>query len=89
MIDVAKTIMWRTSKENVKDEVNIPPYSEIVHNITMSPHEALFYAKEHYQCKSRFIEKAETLAKQYVLCTMNPRILSAVSTSINYIFILI
>lgn len=80
LIDVAKTIMWRTSKANVENEINIPPYSEIVHRITMSPHEALFYAKEHYQCRSRFLEKAETLAKQYVLCTINPKILSSVST---------
>ncbi|XP_029716556.2 E3 ubiquitin-protein ligase SHPRH [Aedes albopictus] len=62
LIHVMSRIMWRTCKVAVLDQLGIPPQTEVVHYITMSDLQTLFYRMEHAKCATAFREKANKLA---------------------------
>ncbi|ERN04198.1 E3 ubiquitin-protein ligase SHPRH isoform X1 [Amborella trichopoda] len=45
-----KKIMWRSSKAQVSDELQLPPQEELVSWLTFSPIEAHFYQRQHETC---------------------------------------
>lgn len=51
MVGVLKSVMWRTNKENIpSNDLNIPPCSDIIHNISMRPTEFFKYMKHRTHC---------------------------------------
>ncbi|KAL5991335.1 hypothetical protein ACLOJK_012242 [Asimina triloba] len=47
-----KQIMWRSSKDHVSDELQLPPQEECLSWLSFSPIEAHFYQKQHETCMS-------------------------------------
>ncbi|XP_033107047.1 E3 ubiquitin-protein ligase SHPRH-like [Anneissia japonica] len=52
---VAK-VLWRTSKKDVIDQINLPPQTEQCHWLKFSPVEQHFYKKQHNDCSGRFMK---------------------------------
>ncbi|KAJ6644542.1 E3 ubiquitin-protein ligase SHPRH, partial [Pseudolycoriella hygida] len=71
-----KNVMWRTCKVNVWQEIGLLPQTEIIHRITMSDSEALYYKDQHSQCANAFLEKVHKLNKSLSMFKMNPKTLN-------------
>ncbi|XP_071956695.1 E3 ubiquitin-protein ligase SHPRH-like [Antedon mediterranea] len=48
-------VLWRTSKKDVIDQINLPPQTEERHWLKFSPVEQHFYKKQHSDCSGRFM----------------------------------
>ncbi|XP_062553658.1 E3 ubiquitin-protein ligase SHPRH [Armigeres subalbatus] len=64
LVHAMSRIMWRTSKMAVLDQLGIPPQTEVVHYITMSDLQNLFYRMEHAKCAIAFRDKAVKLVAE-------------------------
>ncbi|KAL2642434.1 hypothetical protein R1flu_010021 [Riccia fluitans] len=58
------TIMWRNSKDNVKDELNLPGQEENVSWLRFSPTEAYFYQQQHEKCALKARDVLQKYGKQ-------------------------
>ena len=50
LIHLCKSYFWRSSKEDVKEELFIPSQGEKIHNLRLTPIESHFYKKQHQAC---------------------------------------
>lgn len=48
--DIFRHLMWRSTKIQVSDELNLPPQEERLTLLTFSPIEAQFYRRQHESC---------------------------------------
>ncbi|CAJ1970559.1 unnamed protein product [Sphenostylis stenocarpa] len=58
---VLKQIMWRSSKEHVADELDLPSQEECLSWLTLSPVEEHFYQRQHENCVRDAHEVIESL----------------------------
>lgn len=54
-------MIWRTGKQDVLDQLGIPPQTEIVHWLSFSPVETHFYKQQFEICSNRILEKIHKL----------------------------
>ncbi|CRL06169.1 CLUMA_CG018880, isoform A [Clunio marinus] len=59
MINIVSTVMWRTCKKNVENEINIPKQTEIVHKVEMSDLQKYFYGQAHLKTKLEFLKSVQ------------------------------
>lgn len=55
-------VMWRSSKTDVIDQINIPAQTIIEHWLEFSPVERYFYKREHDLCADDFLTKLQKFA---------------------------
>jgi E3 ubiquitin-protein ligase SHPRH len=48
-------LLWRTSKVDVEDQIQIPPQSEVIHWVSLSPTEEQLYKLEHIRCYKKML----------------------------------
>lgn len=58
---IFKQIMWRSSKEHVADELQLPSQEECLSWLTLSPVEEHFYQRQHETCVDYAHEIIESL----------------------------
>lgn len=58
LIELLQKCMWRTSKDQVLEELPIPSSREIIHRIEFNSLERLFYNEQHSLCQSKFLASA-------------------------------
>ena len=58
---IFKQIMWRSSKEHVADELELPSQEECLSWLTLSPVEEHFYQRQHETCVRDAHEVIESL----------------------------
>ncbi|KAL1506154.1 hypothetical protein ABEB36_005568 [Hypothenemus hampei] len=56
MYEFLSKVLWRTSKQSVIDQINIPQQTHEVHFIEFSAIEKFFYNREHELCCKRFLQ---------------------------------
>ena len=78
LVNIMGKIMWRTCKSSVTSEIDIPPQTEIVHQVIMSDLQSFFYASEHNQCAAMFHEKAKKLGSSVSMFKMNAHTLNLI-----------
>ena len=54
LIKVLSHVMWRTSKKDVEDEINIPKQTEIMHYIDMTDLQSCYYKSVHKETQPTF-----------------------------------
>lgn len=79
LLDVLEKIMWRSCKNDVLDQINIPPQQNIVHYVTMSDLESFFYKSQHANYSFAFNEKAQKLRNDESMSNLNSHTLKLVS----------
>lgn len=65
MIHVLSKIMWRTCKKNVAQEINIPAQKEIIHYVSMSDLQKMFYQQVHIITKPEFLKNVQDYLKRH------------------------
>ena len=65
LLSILHVLMWRNSKMSVLDQLDLPPQSELTHNLTLSSIERHFYEKQARECQSA-AQKALTLHARQV-----------------------
>ncbi|KAH8370863.1 hypothetical protein KR093_005242 [Drosophila rubida] len=56
LLELLQHCMWRTCKSKVEHELGIPPQTELVHRLSLSNVESLYYREEHFKCSELFLE---------------------------------
>lgn len=59
MIKVLSRVMWRTCKKNVEHEIQIPKQTEVMHEITMTDLQKVYYQQVHNQTKPEFLKNLQ------------------------------
>lgn len=59
MIKTLATVMWRTCKKNVLNEINIPDQTEIFHEVAMTDLQEYFYRQVHVEAKRQFMHNIQ------------------------------
>ncbi|CAO1380733.1 unnamed protein product [Diamesa hyperborea] len=54
LIKVLSHVMWRTSKKDVEDEINIPKQTEVMHYVDMSDLQSCYYKSVHNETQPAF-----------------------------------
>lgn len=79
LVNVLQKCMWRTSKVDIMEELNIPPQQEVTHRIEFDNLEKLFYREQHQECREKFMENVHKYKKRMI--TISPQIMKIVSRS--------
>lgn len=54
MVDALSLCFWKTSKNDVLEQLGIPPQSITAQTLTFSPVEQHFYMRQHAECSHKF-----------------------------------
>uniref|UniRef100_A0A1A9Z7K6 RING-type domain-containing protein n=1 Tax=Glossina pallidipes TaxID=7398 RepID=A0A1A9Z7K6_GLOPL len=76
LVNVLQKCMWRTSKVDIMDELNIPPQQEVTHRIEFDNLEKLFYREQHQECREKFMENVHKYKKRMI--TISPQIMKII-----------
>ncbi|CAG2112442.1 unnamed protein product, partial [Medioppia subpectinata] len=57
MVEALRKCFWRTSKQEVWDQLGIPAQTSTIARLQFSPVEQHFYSRQHSECKQKFTEK--------------------------------
>ncbi|GJQ74764.1 hypothetical protein Trydic_g21610 [Trypoxylus dichotomus] len=68
-------ILWRTSKLDVEDQINIPQQTVVEHWLDFSDVEMFFYQREHNLCSKEFLTRLKEMDLNMLLCSLNKSIL--------------
>ncbi|XP_066137838.1 E3 ubiquitin-protein ligase SHPRH isoform X1 [Euwallacea fornicatus] len=73
MYDFLSKVLWRTSKNSVLNQINIPPQSTEMHVLEFSAVEKFFYQREHEICANDFLVNANKYDPDTFLDKMNKK----------------
>ena len=65
-------LLWRTSKADVADELGIPPQSQKISSLHMSPVERHFYARQHQVSGTHANNFQPVLRREHLSCMARP-----------------
>lgn len=66
LVEYLQKIMWRTSKDQVKDQLNLPEHKEVVHFVTFSNIMTFFYDEQRQKYTEQFFKEANFLKSALV-----------------------
>lgn len=64
MVEVLSSVMWRTCKKNVEDEIQIPKQTEVVHRVEMTSLQRVYYKEVHSITKPNFLHNIESYLRR-------------------------
>jgi E3 ubiquitin-protein ligase SHPRH len=80
--DLFRHLMWRSTKIQVSDELNLPPQEERLTLLTFSPIEAQFYRRQHESCAvnaREFIAKCkDDICKKSKQCNKKSHLIGSI-----------
>ncbi|XP_067947672.1 E3 ubiquitin-protein ligase SHPRH-like [Watersipora subatra] len=56
LYSILQHVMWRTCKADVREQLGLPPLTEVLHEVTFVPVEEVFYRQKYSVCRRRCLQ---------------------------------